>query len=281
MSNINHQYIIALFCIIDDILKEIGEKYIGLKKCRDSEVIFAGVVSALFFSSNRKKTWEFLNALGMLNIDYSRFIRRVNKLSEVVCNIQKIISELVNSETKIIDSIPSQVCERERSWKNRKLIGKEWIGYLHIKGEYYLGLKVHLIVSEDGIPLNYVVTPASYHDIEGLKIMASEIKGGKVIGDKAYNSQRLYKEFEEKGVKLLAIPKKKRDGGELNPADLSEEEVKEIKSKRMVIETVFSALTRMGIKKLFAVSLKGLLSKISYIILAYSISKLINLKLAI
>ncbi|MFN3599587.1 MAG: transposase [Aquificaceae bacterium] len=127
----------------------------------------------------------------------------------------------------------------------------------------------------------YVVTPASYHDIEGLKIMASEIKGGKVIGDKAYNSQRLYEEFEEKGVKLLAIPKKKRNGEELNPADLSEKEVKEIKSKRMVIETVFSALTRMGIKKLFAVSLKGLLSKISYIILAYSISKLINLKPAI
>ncbi|MFN7064523.1 MAG: transposase, partial [Aquificaceae bacterium] len=68
---------------------------------------------------------------------------------------------------------------------------------------------------------------------------------------------------------------------ELNPASLSEEEVREIKSKRMVIETVFSALTRMGIKKLFAVSLEGLLSKISYIILSYSLSKIINLELAI
>ncbi|MFN7064766.1 MAG: transposase [Aquificaceae bacterium] len=64
--------------------------------------------------------------------------------------------------------------------------------------------------------------------------------GGKIIGDKAYNSQSLYKELKEKGIELLAIPKKKRNGKELNPASLSEEEVREIKSKRMVIETVYS-----------------------------------------
>ncbi len=58
--------IISIFCIIDDLLKEINHKEDIRRKVSDSEIIITALVSASCFSGNQYKALVFMKHYGFI-----------------------------------------------------------------------------------------------------------------------------------------------------------------------------------------------------------------------
>ncbi len=70
--------IIALYCIVDDILKGIGHREEVRRKVSDSEVIVTAFVSALYFGGHQDNARQFMKMTKLLPamVDKSSFNRR-------------------------------------------------------------------------------------------------------------------------------------------------------------------------------------------------------------
>ncbi|MCW0988803.1 transposase, partial [Streptococcus anginosus] len=64
------------------------------------------------------------------------------------------------------------------------------------------GFKVHMLVTLSGYILNYVVTPASVHDIKVVDELLEGWKQSIVLADLGYLSQELKDTLEQKGYHL-------------------------------------------------------------------------------
>ena len=130
-------------------------------------------------------------------------------------------------------------------------------GYSPTKQHYFYGIKVHMVLSKDGIPVEILFTPGSEHDMKAFKRFTLDIPRGSVIyGDRAYTNY----EFE----------------------DLLKAELRFIQSKiRKRIETVFSEITRLFPRAINAVTSSGFEIKVFSFILAYTFSLFFKKKLAL
>ncbi|MDO4783445.1 MAG: hypothetical protein Q4A09_09555 [Capnocytophaga felis] len=74
--------ITAIFCIIDDILKEIYPIEDKRRKISDSQVVFTAVLAAKNFYGNHSSAIRFVKEYGMIPnmLDESRFNRRLHRL---------------------------------------------------------------------------------------------------------------------------------------------------------------------------------------------------------
>ncbi len=63
--------------------------------------------------------------------------------------------------------MPFPVCDNIRIKRCRLLPGEEHRGYCASKRRYYFGLKVHLLITGQGHPVEILLTPASVADKRG------------------------------------------------------------------------------------------------------------------
>ncbi len=68
----------------------------------------------------------------------------------------------------IIDSFPLSLCQPVRNYRTRIFNGLADIGCNASKNLWFYGFKVHMLVTLSGYILNYIVTPASVHDIRAV-----------------------------------------------------------------------------------------------------------------
>src|SRR5262249_3498716 len=90
------------------------------------------------------------------------------------------------------------------------VIEADFRGYQASKKRYFYGLKIHLMVIQDGQPVECFLTPGGFGDIDALKYYAYELPNGSIIyADKAYNAyeiEDLLKEVDH--IHLLPMRKK-------------------------------------------------------------------------
>ncbi|MBM7637115.1 hypothetical protein JOC31_001959 [Streptococcus saliviloxodontae] len=99
-------------------------------------------------------------------LERSRFNRRARQLSWLVQLIRQALNkEISPDELVIIDSFPLPLCQPVRNHRAKIFNGIADIGYNASKRLWFYGFKVHMLVTLSGCILNYVVTPASVHDI--------------------------------------------------------------------------------------------------------------------
>ena len=135
----------------------------------------------------------------------------------------------------------------------------------------FRGLKLHMVCDITGIPVEFIMLPASESDLGGLKKMKLDLPpNSSLIGDKIYNDyaheDRL---VQEKQVHLLPIRKKnskRRGGGYL---------AKIRSKKRKIIETVFSCIGRLMPRAIHAVTKAGFELKALLFVLAYAFNRMI------
>ncbi len=69
------------------------------------------------------------------------------------------------------------------------------------------GLKIHRMVTHDGYPVEFFLTPGSYSDTVGLQGFDFALpEGAWVFGDKAYNPYEIEDVLAEAGICLLPVP---------------------------------------------------------------------------
>ena len=171
------------------------------------------------------------------------------------------------------DSVPLAVCENIRIRRCRlyplRMWGKQYRGYCASKKSYYYGLKGHLLVTTDGNPVEFSLTPASTADIVGLRQMALDLPPDSfVVADAAYTDYGFEDALAEQDkIKLVAARKKKS----VRPHAPFVTYLAKHYRKR--IETTFSTITEWLGRRLHAVTPQGWERKIFVTVLAYALQQ--------
>jgi hypothetical protein len=97
--------IIGIFCIVDDVLKNLGLKDDIRAKASNSEILSIAILAFLFFCGNFKKALSFVLQQNLFTkISYSRFLRRLSDLvnnwgATIFFTFLRIFDELLKQKT--------------------------------------------------------------------------------------------------------------------------------------------------------------------------------------
>ena len=266
--------VILIYCLCDDVLKASGHKDDPQCHMTDAEICTVSIIAMIEYGGNFEKARNYLKKHGYIPdmIDKSRFNRRLYRAVPLLWILFNFLSRMwkdINSENiYIIDSFPVAVCHNIRI-KNCKIYqSEEFRGYNASKKQYFYGLKAHLMVTGDGKPVEFFLTPGNFSDTKALKSYAFDLPQKSIVyGDKAYNDyevEDLLKELEE--IYLTPV-RKKNLKRQFDSATCYLQNL-----HRKMIETANSMITRMFPKKIHAIKPGGFELKTFLFVLAHSFS---------
>ena len=273
--NLMDTQIIATYCLCDDVLKGFGHWEDPQSQMTDAEVLTSGVVAALHFGGNLSRACQMLGEQGYIPkmLGKSRFNRRLHRVAEQVGVLFGVLGELWKAwntdSTYVLDSFPLLVCENCRIRRCHLCQGEEWRGYQASKKRYFYGVRLHFLVTGQGEPVEFFLTPGSVNDTTALKMYHLDLpEGSKVIGDKAFNDYRYEDLLKEANMTLLPLRKinSKRPYPPWQAYWLG--------VQRKVVETAGSLIERLLPKHIHAVTFRGFELKVALFVLASSISLL-------
>ena len=269
--------IITTYYICDEFLKAEGHRDDPQVHLSSAEVMSVALIAAAFFGGNIEASRSFLDEYGYIEkaISKSRFNRRPHAIdSSLWQTLFDLLAEVFkhndSTGSYVVDSLPVAVCDNIRI-RRCKLYplqehGGAFRGYIASKRRYFHGLRVHLVVSEAGAPVEFSLAAASEADVAVFKELDLELPEGSIIhADKAYNDYHYEDLLKEVGLHLKAQRRKNSK----RPMPAWEEFLS--KPSRQYIETVFSKLSAMFARKIHAVTPRGFELKIVCFLLSFSI----------
>lgn len=268
--------IIRIYCIVDDILKEINHVEDSRRKVSDSEIITTALVSALYFGGHLDNSRGFMKMTGLVPsmLDKSRFNRRLHQLSELLFSlfyqIGHYLKSMAGASEYVIDSFPVAVCDNIRISRCKLVKGKQWRGKQSSMRRYFYGVKVQVLVTSSGIPVEFGFVPGCESDVQALKKLPLAVAAeSKIYGDAAYTDYQTEDDMKEAELIELMIQRKRNS---LRPDKPWIRFIKE--QMRKGIETCFSEIKALFLRKIHAVTFKGFLLKLMMFILAFTLNKI-------
>ena len=271
--------IIATFCLCDDLLKAMHHQENHQCQMNDAEVMTTAFVASLFFRGNHESARAMLRQHGYIPhmLSKSRFSRRLHRIKEIFIVLFNLLAQtwkMLNTEAiYVIDSIPVAVCDNIRIRRSKIYSDEDFRGYQASKKRYFYGLKIHLMVTKEGQPVECFLTPGSCGDVDALKYYAYELPDGAIIyADKAYNDyeiEDLLKEVDH--IQLLPM-RKKNSKRAVSP---SISFVQSYYRKR--VETAGSLIAQLFPKSIHAVTSQGFELKVALFVIASSLNGYLNL----
>jgi hypothetical protein len=208
--------IIAIYCLCDDILKAMNHQEDSQQQISDAEVMITAIVATLYDSGNFEKGRKAMSQPQYIPnmISRSRFNRRLHRVEPMLLVLFEALGQAwkhLNTESVYsIDSGSIPVCDNIRMPRSKIYGGDEaYRGDQASKKRYFYGLKIHLMVTETGEPVEFFLLKGSLADVRGLRVFPFDLPVGSVVyADKAYNdyeTEDLLLEAEH--IQLSAMPK--------------------------------------------------------------------------
>jgi len=270
--------ITTIYCLCDDFLKAIDFHDDPQVRLTTAEVMCVPLVAATFFGANIDKTRRFLHEYGYMPkmISKGRFNHRLHAIEPALWReLFSLLAEAFKlnnpGQTYVVDSLPVAACDNIRIRRCRLYPPKEhggaFRGYIASKRRYFYGLRIHLVVTGAGEPVEFSLAAGSEADVSVFKDLELDLPEGSIIlADKAYTDYD-YEDLLEAAAGLHLKAQRKKNSK--RPMAAWEEFLG--KPIRQYIETVFSGLTNLFSKKIHAVTPRGFELKIVWFVLAFSI----------
>lgn len=269
--------ITTTYYLCEELLKAVGYRDDPQVRLSTAEVMTIALVAAAFFGSNIEATRSFLDEYGYINkaISKSRFNRRLHAIDACLWRtlfdlLAQTFKQSRPEQTYVVDSLPVAVCDNIRI-RRCKLYppqehGKAFRGYIASKRRYFYGLRVHLLISGAGEPVEFTLAAGSEADVKVFKELDLDLPAGATIhADKGYTDYLHEDLLKDLGVNLICQRKKNSK----RPHSACTEFL--AKPIRQYIETVFGELSRLFSRKIHAVTPRGFELKIVCSLLAFSI----------
>jgi Transposase DDE domain len=192
-----------------------------------------------------------------------------------MCTVENThIWKTLNKEAiYVLDSLPIAVCDNIRIRRSKIYSKEDFRGYQASKKRYFYGLKIHLMVTSDGQPVECFLTPGGFGDVDALKYYAYELPDGSIIyADKAYNDyeiEDLLKEVDH----IQLLPMRKKNSKRALPPYVSF--VQSYYRKR--VETAGSLIEQLLPKSIHAVTPQGFELKVALFVIASSLNCYLDL----
>ncbi len=265
--------IIVVYCVCDDYLKRIEHREDRQCRLSDAEVMTIALVAALEFGGNFAAANRFMSTHGYVPyaLSRSRLSRRLHRVKGHFLTLFAQLAEVwkaLNCEgVYALDSFPVAVCDNVRIRHCRLYQGACYRGYQASKKRYVYGLKVHLLVTHTGAPVEFFLTPAATADVTGLRDFDFDLPDGAlVVGDKAYNDYEMEDVLASAGIYLR--PFRKHNSKRPHPPHWHYL----LAHYRKAVETAASRITRLFPKSIHATSAVGFELKVVLFVLALSIN---------
>ncbi len=268
--------IIALYSIVDDLLKGIGHREPSNRKVFDSEVITTALVAALYFGGHLDNARGFMKMTALVPrmLDKSRFCRRLHGLTELLCSlffqVGQHLKDLAGASDYVVDSFPVAVCDNIRISRCKLLKGEQWRGKQVSMRRYFYGVKVQVLTTASGIPVEFCFVPGSESDVQALKKLPMSVaEESSIYADSAYTDYSIEDNMQQADFIKLMVQRKSNSKRKDEPWVCFLKE-----HMRKGVETTFSMLKALFLRKIHAVTFKGFLLKIILFIVAFTLDKL-------
>jgi len=269
-ENIDYK-ILVIYCLCDDFLKAIQHHENRQVKMTDAEVMTTAIVAVSFFSGNFQLARSLLKSSRYIPnmLSKSRFNRRLHRIKDTLFMVFQFLGQVYKDSNKdseyIIDSFPVPVCDNYRIRRCKIYRDNKYRGYIASKKRYFYGLRIHLMVTAQGKPVELFLAHGSYPDVSSLKVFNFDLaEGSKIYADKAYTDYSIEDNLMEAGIKLCPIRKKNSQRAVPGYVSFLQSKI------RKMVETAGSLIERMFPKSIHAVTSSGFELKVFLFVLAYS-----------
>lgn len=265
--------ILTIFCLCDDLLQALDYTDDPQTKLSTAEVMLVPLVAARYHGGKIETAREFLIEHDYLSypLSQSRLNRRIHAVPLDVWQILfALLGEVFQQNNEkgefVIDSLPIPACDNIRIRRCKLFQGEKHRGYTASKKRYFWGLKVHMMVTGEGWPVEFVLTPGSVGDVSALKCFHFDLEAGSIVyGDRAYNDYAEEDLLQEAADITLQVQRKKNSKRVL---PLWKEFLG--KPVRQRIETSFRQITSLFPKHINAVTPRGFMLKLICFLLAFA-----------
>ena len=263
--------IIALYCIVDDLLKAMHHQEDVRVKVKDSEVITTAFVSVLYFGGHMDNARMFMKIAGYTPamLDKSRFCRRLHRLSDLLFTMfQQIgqkLKDMAGAADYLLDSFPVPACDNVRIFKEKRLKNEGFRGKWSAMSRWFYGIRVQVLTLE-GIPVEFCFMPGAQGDVHALtKLPLSVAPESSIWTDAGYTDYKLEDlMMDQDGVWLQPRRKSNSKRKDEPWMDYLKQQV------RKMIETHFSCIKARMPRNIHAVTAKGFYLKTALFIIAYT-----------
>lgn len=265
--------IITIYAITDDLLKAVGHREDCRVQMRDAEVITTVLVAARFFSGNHHNAQDDLKEHGLMPkmLDKSRFNRRWHRLFlpllDLFDYLASVLKAINSSSEYLLDSFPVALCDNIRIPRVRLVRAEDYRGYLASKKRFFYGIRVQLLSTQAGIPVEFAFLPGEANDVRGLNALPLNLPPDSAIdADAAYTDYQTEENLQRTEAIRLQVARKANSTRPDAPALAYSKQ-----TTRQPIETVFSGITARFPKAIHAVTLDGFLLKVASFIVSYTL----------
>jgi len=264
--------IVVVFCLCDDMLKALHHPEAIQRQMSDAEVMTAAIVAVLYFKGNFALASRILYDGGYIPkmLGKSRFNRRLQGIADVFLTLflrlGRTWKALNEKSVYVVDSYPIAVCDNYRIRRSKIYAGEAWRGYIASKKRFFYGVRIHVLVTEQGEPVEFFLMPGSCSAISAVALYEFDLpEQSWITGDKAYNNYVIEDVIREAGLELLPM----RKNNSLRPVPPFMTYLQA--SVRKIVETTGSLIERLLPKSIHAVTAKGFELKVALFVLACSI----------
>lgn len=267
--------LIVAYCTCDDIVKSL--KICEQKHARMNlaEVMTTALAAAMFFGGNQERARAFMCEGHYVNYMLSKgqFNRRLHQVGPRLWQVvfEKIAAKFkaMNlSKEYAVDSFPIAVCHKARIKRCKIYSDKKYLGCVASKEEYFYGLRLHMVTTNNGSPVEMLLKPGSIHDLKVFKEMKLAIPRKSIVyADSAYLDYRHESNLFNK-AKILLLSQRRSNSKQRHSLAV---ELRG-KRKRKVIETAFSKLEKLLPRSIHAFSSAGFELKLLTFVVALAIS---------
>lgn len=173
--------ILSIYCLCDDFLRAWGKKEAPQAKMTTAQVMTVALVAVTLFNGNQERSRRFLKEHGYIKemLSKSAFNRRLHEIPDAVWQalfklLADVHKQLNENQEYAVDSLPVPVCDnirirrchlypcldkKQSTPKQNKDFrkGNGFRSYIASKKRYFYGLKVHLLVTTTGLPVEVML----------------------------------------------------------------------------------------------------------------------------
>ena len=273
--------IIAIYCLCDDFLRAWGHTDAPQAKMTTAKVMTVSLVAVTLFNGNHERSRCFLKEHGYIKnmLCKGHFNRRLHTVPEALWQalfelLAAIHTQGMEPQDYAVDSLPVPVCDNIRIRRShlypRKKHGEAFRGYIASKRRYFYGLRVHLLITTSGLPVEVMLAPGSEADISAFRRLPLGLpQNAHIFADAGYLDQHEEALMQEAELHLIA----QRRRNSRQPLAPWVSYIARHERKR--IETVFSQVAAAFGRTIHAVTARGFELKVFLTVLALTITAMI------
>ena len=267
---------VAMYCVLDDLLHLIRPAGTlppaSGRRLTDAQVLTTALVAARFFGGNLVVAKHYMEQhWGQNRLDKSGFTRRLHTLTDTLlalfATVGEVLKHLHTEARYVLDSFPVAVCHNTRIPRCKLLTGKAYHGRCASKRSWFYGLKVQVVTTSDGLPVEFYIHAGAESEQTGRRGLALDLPAGSVLyTDAGYTDYGAEDLFNEASGSQQQTARRKNSKRPLQPAQNFL-----LQYFRKGIETCFSQLTTRFPKQIHAVTAAGFALKIALFIFAHTL----------